>query len=62
MLKYDPQYMHIVDTGGRGGWDLGAKEPPRFSGSTLYLLETIIVDLYQNLMLAFISLTPPLPN
>ena len=53
--------MHGVDTGGGGRGDLGAEESPRYSGSTLYLLETI-VDLYQNLMLAVISLKPPLLN
>ena len=49
MLKCDPQYMRGVDTGGGGGGGVvwGLKDPTRFSGSTLYLLGTM-VDLYQN--------------
>ena len=53
--------MHGVDTGGKGGGGWGLKNP-QISGSTLYLLERI-VHLYQNLMLAVISLKPkPNPN
>ena len=53
MLKCNSKYMLSVDI---GVW--GLKDPPIFSDSTLYLLKTI-VDLYQNLMLAFISIKRP---